>query len=121
MGDASLVAAATLADRYVTSRFLPDKAVDLLDEACSRIRVQLSSQPESIDKLERRRQHLEVEVKALGKEKDQTSKQRLADANKELASVNEELAPLRDRYDQERGQIEDLKEAKRRLQELTRK
>merc|ERR1719436_1410003 len=65
--DSALVAAASMSDRYITTRFLPDKAVDLLDEACSKIRVQLSSQPDCIDQLERRRQHLEVEEKALGK------------------------------------------------------
>jgi len=105
----------------VTTRFLPDKAVDLLDEACSKIRVQLSSQPESIDKLARRRGYLEVEVKALGKEQDKASKQRLEEAQRELSAVNEELAPLKSRYDQERALIDDLKSAKQRLQELKRK
>lgn len=119
--DAALVAAATLSDRYITTRFLPDKAVDLLDEACSKIRVQLSSQPEQIDKLERRRQYLEVEVKALSKEKDDASKARLQDARKELSSVGEELAPLRARYQQERELIEDLSKAKSKLQELKQK
>ncbi|CAE7364336.1 Chaperone protein ClpB1 [Symbiodinium microadriaticum] len=119
--DASLVAAATLSSRYITSRFLPDKAVDLLDEACSKIRVQLSSQPEAIDSLERRRQYLEVEVKALSKEKDQGSKTRLAEARKELSSVSEQLAPLRARYQQERELIDDLRKAKQKLQDLKRK
>merc|ERR1711975_62266 len=103
--DAALVAAASLSDRYITTRFLPDKAVDLLDEACSKIRVQLSSQPECIDRLERRKQHLEVEVKALGKEKDKASQARLQEAQQELSAISEELAPLRARYDQERGLI----------------
>ncbi|CAE8639141.1 unnamed protein product, partial [Polarella glacialis] len=123
--DAALVAAATLSDRYITTRFLPDKAVDLLDEACSKIRVELSSKPESIDRLERRRQHLEVEVKALSKEQDKASKARLQarlqEAQKELSGLNEELVPLRARYDQERGLIEELKSAKQKLQDLKRK
>eukprot|EP00930_Biecheleria_cincta_P104411 TRINITY_DN9669_c0_g1_i2.p1 TRINITY_DN9669_c0_g1~~TRINITY_DN9669_c0_g1_i2.p1 ORF type:complete len:948 (-),score=249.80 TRINITY_DN9669_c0_g1_i2:169-2649(-) len=119
--DAALVAAATLSDRYITNRFLPDKAVDLLDEACSKIRVQLSSQPECIDRLERRKHHLEVEVKALSKEADKASKQRLQEAQKELSTLAEELAPLRARYDHERGTIEDLKGAKQKLQQLKRK
>eukprot|EP00933_Yihiella_yeosuensis_P063684 TRINITY_DN66913_c0_g1_i1.p1 TRINITY_DN66913_c0_g1~~TRINITY_DN66913_c0_g1_i1.p1 ORF type:complete len:911 (+),score=220.29 TRINITY_DN66913_c0_g1_i1:64-2796(+) len=119
--DSALVAAATLSDRYVTNRFLPDKAVDLLDEACSKIRVQLSSKPEAIDRLERRKQYLEVEVKALSKELDAGSKNRLQEAKKELSALNEELMPLRARYDQERGLIEDLKGAKQKLQELQRK
>merc|ERR1712003_181684 len=113
--DAALVAAAQLSDRYITTRFLPDKAVDLVDEACSKIRVQLSSQPESIDKLERQKQHLEVEVKALGKESDKTSKQRLQEVQKDLSAINEELAPLRARYEQERSIIDDLKGAKQKL------
>ncbi|CAJ1357533.1 unnamed protein product [Effrenium voratum] len=119
--DASLVAAAQLSDRYITTRFLPDKAVDLLDEACSKIRVQLSSQPEAIDTLERRRQYLEVEVKALSKEKDSGSKTRLQEAQKELSQVTEELAPLRARYQQEKELIDDLSKAKTKLQDLKRK
>mmetsp|Transcript_74057 Transcript_74057/g.176581 ORF Transcript_74057/g.176581 Transcript_74057/m.176581 type:complete len:875 (-) Transcript_74057:20-2644(-) len=119
--DASLVAAAQLSDRYITTRFLPDKAVDLLDEACSKIRVQLSSQPEAIDTLERRRQYLEVEVKALSKEKDHASKTRLQEAQKELSQLVEELAPLRARYQQERELIDDLSKAKTKLQDLKRK
>jgi len=119
--DAALVAAATLSDRYITTRFLPDKAVDILDEACSKIRVQLSSQPECIDRLERQKQHLEIEVKALSKESDKASKSRLAEAQNSLASISEELAPLRARYDQERGLIEELKEANGKLQNLRRK
>merc|ERR1711975_164800 len=71
--DAALVAAATLADRYITTRFLPDKAVDLVDEACANIRVQLSSSPEELDRLERKRMELEVEIKALEKESDKAS------------------------------------------------
>jgi len=119
--DAALVAAATLADRYITTRFLPDKAVDLLDEACSKMQVQLSSQPEAIDILERRRQHLEIEVKALSKESDKASKQRLEEAKHELTKTVEELTPLRARHEKERNTIEGLKNAKRRLQELKRK
>ena len=97
------------------------QAVDLLDEACSKIRVQLSSQPEAIDSLERQRQYLEVEVKALSKEKDHGSKTRLAEAQKELSSISEQLAPLRARYQQERELIDDLGKAKQKLQDLKRK
>mmetsp|Transcript_22712 Transcript_22712/g.42766 ORF Transcript_22712/g.42766 Transcript_22712/m.42766 type:complete len:899 (-) Transcript_22712:107-2803(-) len=119
--DAALVAAASLSDRYITTRYLPDKAVDLLDEACSKIRVQLSSQPEAIDSLERRKQYLEVEVKALGKEQDKASKARVADAQQELSKVKDELAPLKARYQKERELIDDLSAAKQKLQELKRK
>jgi len=119
--DAALVACATLADRYITTRFLPDKAVDLLDEACSKMQVQLSSQPEAIDILERQRQHLEIEVKALSKESDKASKHRLEEARNELTAAVEELQPLRARYEKERNMISDLKTAKQRFQELKRK
>merc|ERR1719379_394943 len=101
--DAALVAAATMSDRYITTRFLPDKAVDLLDEACSKIRVQLSSQPDPLDRLERRRQYLEVEVKALSKETDKASQERLQRAQAELSTVSEEYTSLRARYDRERS------------------
>jgi len=119
--DAALVAAATLSDRYITSRFLPDKAVDLLDEACSKCRVQLSSQPESIDRLTRLQQHLEIEVRALEKEKDKASKARLEEAKKELTAVADELAPLRARYEKERSMIDELKSCKSKLHQLRRK
>merc|ERR1719335_803598 len=97
--DAALVAAATLSDRYITTRFLPDKAVDLLDEACSKIRVQLSSQPEELDRLQREQQHRETEIRALSKENDKASKVRLEEAKKELTQLAEQLAPLKLRYD----------------------
>jgi len=119
--DAAVVAAATLSDRYITSRFLPDKAVDLLDEACSKCRVQLSSQPESIDRLTRQQQHLEIEVKALEKESDKASMTRLEEAKKELATVANELAPLRERYENERQMIDELKSCKLKLHNLKRK
>merc|ERR1712159_283919 len=95
ISDAALVAAATLSDRYIKARFLPDKAIDLLDEACSRTRVQLDSKPEVIDTLERRKLQLEIEQTALHKEKDKTSKNRMADIRQEMADIDEELKPLR--------------------------
>jgi len=116
--DAALVAAAQLSDRYITTRFLPDKAVDLLDEACSQIRVQLSSRPERIDRLERHRHELEVEVKALSKESDRASKTRLEQAQKELTLTREELAPLLAQYEEERQLIDEMKSTKQKLEEL---
>merc|ERR1712146_27703 len=77
LADSALVAAATLSDRYVRQRFLPDKAIDLVDEACARTRVQLDSKPEAMDALERRQLQLEVEHTALKKETDDASKKRL--------------------------------------------
>jgi len=116
--DAALIAAATLSDRYITSRFLPDKAVDLVDEACAGIRVQLASQPEELDRLERKRMELEVEVKALAKEADKASADRVKEARKELAELGEKLQPLRAQYERERGLLMELQAAKQKLQAL---
>lgn len=82
--DRALVVAAQLSSRYITGRFLPDKAIDLIDEACANVRVQLDSQPEEIDVMERRRVQLEVELHALEKEKDKASKARLLEVTFEL-------------------------------------
>lgn len=116
--DAALVAAATLSDRYITTRFLPDKAVDLVDEACANIRVGLSSQPEDLDRLERQRMQLEVEIKALEKESDKASKERVLAAKGELSNLKEELQPMKAKYEQEKGLLEELQEAKQKLQSL---
>mmetsp|Transcript_9769 Transcript_9769/g.24595 ORF Transcript_9769/g.24595 Transcript_9769/m.24595 type:complete len:897 (+) Transcript_9769:56-2746(+) len=116
--DAALVAAATLSDRYITTRFLPDKAVDLVDEACANIRVQLSSQPEDLDKLERKRMELEVEVKALTKESDKASAERLEAARKELSDTDDKLEPLRAQYEREKRLLAEVQEAKQKLEAL---
>jgi len=84
-------------------RFLPDKAIDLVDEACANTRVQLDSQPFVIDQLERRRLQLEVETTALEKEKDEMSKQRLEKVKEELSGINEELRMLKVQYEREKG------------------
>jgi len=119
--DAAVVAAVQLSSRHITSRYLPDKAVDLLDEACSKIRVQMSSQPEDLDRLERKCQSLEVEVKALSKEKDKASCNRLQEAKAELAKAREELAPLRAQYEAERRLHDELQTSRQRLQDLKQK
>lgn len=93
IADAALVIAAQLANRYITNRFLPDKAIDVVDEACASARVQLDSQPEQIDVLERRRLQLEIEATALAKEKDVGSVQRLAKVQEEMAKITEEIKP----------------------------
>merc|ERR1712048_832855 len=116
--DAALVAAATLSDRYITTRFLPDKAVDLVDEACANIRVGLSSQPEDLDRLERQRMQLEVEINALEKESDKASKDRVLAAKEELSNLKEELLPMKAKYEQEKTLLEELREAKQKLQTL---
>src|SRR5665811_1214090 len=88
--DAALVAAAVLSDRYITGRFLPDKAIDLVDEAASKLRIEIDSMPEEIDVVERRIRQLEIERVALAKETDEVSKERLDALEKELAELNEQ-------------------------------
>eukprot|EP00993_Chasmostoma_nieuportense_P000784 NODE_171_length_2826_cov_559.630974_g158_i0.p1 GENE.NODE_171_length_2826_cov_559.630974_g158_i0~~NODE_171_length_2826_cov_559.630974_g158_i0.p1 ORF type:complete len:872 (+),score=205.77 NODE_171_length_2826_cov_559.630974_g158_i0:66-2681(+) len=116
--DAALVQAATLSDRYIQGRFLPDKAIDLMDEACANIRVQLDSQPEILDQLSRRQLQLEVEQQALLKEKDTLSKQRLQALQKELANIKESIAPLQARLEQERSGANELRSLKAKLEAL---
>eukprot|EP00056_Hartaetosiga_gracilis_P001119 m.42346 g.42346 ORF g.42346 m.42346 type:complete len:895 (+) comp10505_c0_seq1:328-3012(+) len=119
--DAALVAAAQLADRYITQRFLPDKAIDLVDEACASTRVQLDSRPEEIDVLERKKLQLEVEATALGKEKDQASKLRLKDVKKQLADIEENLKPLKLKFEMERGRVDELRQLQDKLDKLRNK
>ncbi|GFR45106.1 hypothetical protein Agub_g6484, partial [Astrephomene gubernaculifera] len=107
--DRALVVAAELSDRYITTRFLPDKAIDLVDEACANMRVQLDSKPEQLDALERQRTRLQVEAAALAKEKDALSKTRAAEVERELAALDESLRPLLLRYGQEKGRLEELR------------
>jgi len=104
--DSALVAAATLSSRYITSRFLPDKAIDLVDEAASRIRIQIDSLPEELDELDRRTLQLEIERQALKKEKDPASKERLAGIEEELANLKEKSSALRARWQKEKETIE---------------
>jgi ATP-dependent Clp protease ATP-binding subunit ClpB len=118
LADSALVVAAQLAHRYITNRFLPDKAIDLIDEACASTRVQLDSQPEVIDTLERRRLQLEIEATALAKEKDPASRQRLDKVHEEMAKIAEELKPLKMRYENERGRLEEVRTLQKKLEEL---
>ncbi len=92
--DSAIVSAATLSNRYITDRFLPDKAIDLMDEAASRLRMQVDSKPEALDELDRRIIQLKIEREALKKETDQASKDRLERLEKELADLEEESAGL---------------------------
>eukprot|EP01123_Difflugia_compressa_P003531 TRINITY_DN1464_c0_g2_i2.p1 TRINITY_DN1464_c0_g2~~TRINITY_DN1464_c0_g2_i2.p1 ORF type:complete len:904 (-),score=238.10 TRINITY_DN1464_c0_g2_i2:178-2889(-) len=116
--DGALVAAAQLSSRYITNRFLPDKAIDLVDEACANTRVQLDSQPEVIDQFERRKLQLEVEATALEKEKDDMSKQRLEKVKQELSDILEQLSVLKAQYDREKGNIDEINKLKRKLEDL---
>ncbi len=103
--DSALVAAATLSDRYISERFLPDKAIDLVDEAASRLRMEIDSMPIEIDELERRRIQLEIEREALRKETDDASKARLEALEKELADLEEESGGLKQRWEAEKAAI----------------
>ncbi|MCI0745939.1 MAG: ATP-dependent chaperone ClpB [Verrucomicrobia subdivision 3 bacterium] len=103
--DAALVAAATLSHRYITDRFLPDKAVDLMDEAASRLRMELDSMPTEIDQLERQVMQLEIEQSALKKEKDPASKERLATLEKNLAELKEQSSKLKAQWQNEKAAI----------------
>ena len=101
--DSALVAAAVLSDRYITARFLPDKAIDLIDESASRLRIEIDSMPEEIDELTRRRIQLEIEREALKKEKDKTSKERLDGVEQEIADLTEEIDALTARWGPREG------------------
>src|SRR5439155_16983073 len=114
--DSAIIAAATLSHRYIADRFLPDKAVDLMDEAASRLRIEIDSLPIEIDEVERRVTQLEIEQQALGKEKDKASKQRLADLNAELGELKEKSAAMRLHWQQEREIIGAIRGLKERLE-----
>lgn len=118
ISDAAIVAAATLAGRYLTSRRLPDSAVDLIDEAAAAVRVARESQPEALDTLERKHRQLQIEIHALEREKDEASVARLHAAKQEAANVEEELHPLREKYESEKQRSKEIQEAKMRLESL---
>jgi ATP-dependent Clp protease ATP-binding subunit ClpB len=115
--DPALVAAAVLSDRYVTGRFLPDKAIDLIDESASRLRIEIDSMPVEIDEVERRIRQLEIEKAALGKETDQVSKDRLARLEEELANLEEERNSMTAHWQQEKERIDRIRELKARIEE----
>ena len=116
--DGALVAAATLSDRYITSRFLPDKAIDLVDEAASRLRMEIDSSPVEIDELQRAVDRLKMEEMALAKEDDDASKERLARLRAELADMSEKLAALNARWEREKSGLNRVGELKERIDEV---
>ena len=118
--DAAIVAAATLSERYIADRFLPDKAIDLIDEAASRLKIEIDSMPTEIDEVERRIQQLEIEREALKKEKDEASVARREAIEAELAELRERSGEMKARWQNEKGAIEAIKEAKSRLEEANR-
>ena len=119
--DAALVAAATLSNRYITDRFLPDKAIDLMDEAASRVRVQIDSMPEELDQLERKRMQLEIEREALKKESDAASAKRLEYVEREIAELRDECSAMKARWENEKQSIAHVREIKERREELQRR
>ncbi|MEU5759391.1 ATP-dependent chaperone ClpB [Nocardia sp. NPDC047648] len=116
--DSALVAAATLSDRYITSRFLPDKAIDLVDESASRLRMEIDSRPVEIDEVERAVRRLEIEEVALAKETDEASKQRLEKLRSELADDREKLNQLTTRWQNEKNAIDQVRTLKEQLEAL---
>ncbi len=116
--DSALVSAATLSDRYITSRFLPDKAIDLVDEAASRLRMEIDSRPVEVDEVERIVRRLEIEEVALSKEDDAASKERLDKLREELADEREKLSQLMARWQNEKQSIDAVRELKEQLENL---
>ncbi|MBN1659651.1 MAG: ATP-dependent chaperone ClpB [Anaerolineae bacterium] len=116
--DPAVIAAAIMSDRYITERFLPDKAIDLIDEAASRLRMEITSKPEELDGLDRQIMQLEIEGEALKKEKDKASRERLKKLEKELADLKEESRALTARWKQERQAIQEIGEAKERIERV---
>jgi ATP-dependent Clp protease ATP-binding subunit ClpB len=116
--DSAIVAAATLSHRYITDRFLPDKAIDLIDEAAASLRIQIDSMPTEIDQLERRATQLEIEKQALKKEDDPNSRDRLAQIERELAEVRERSNALKATWQKEKGTIGRTRELKEKIEQL---
>ena len=116
--DSAIVAAATLSHRYISDRFLPDKAIDLIDEAAASLRIQIDSMPTEIDQLERKATHLEIERQALKKEDDRSSKERLQVIEKELAEVREQANVLKAHWKQEKEGIARARELKEKIDQL---
>ena len=116
--DAALVAAAVLSHRYITDRFLPDKAIDLVDEAAAKLRMEIDSMPSELDEVRRRIMQLEIEREALRKERDQASRERLAKLEKELADLKEQDTQLRAHWEQEKEVIQNVRKLREALERL---
>ena len=116
--DSALVAAATLSNRYITDRFLPDKAIDLVDEACALIRTEIDSMPAEMDDIRRKIMQLEIEEMALKKEDDQLSKDRLAKLREELANLKDKFNEMKACWDSEKNSVDEVKNLKSKLEQL---
>ncbi|MDX8407561.1 MAG: AAA family ATPase, partial [Mariprofundaceae bacterium] len=117
IADGALVAAATLSDRYISDRFLPDKAIDLVDEACASIRTEMDSMPAELDEVTRKTMRLEIEETALKKEKDAASQERLKALRKELADLKEERDAMRAQWEKEKGAIGQVQELREQIEQ----
>src|SRR5262247_2885622 len=115
--DSALVAAAVLSNRYISDRFLPDKAIDLVDEAAAKLRTEIDSMPSELDEVSRKVMQLEIEREALRKETDQASKERLAKLEKELADLKEESQRLRAKWEGEKGLVSQIRDIRRQIEE----
>ena len=116
--DSALIACATLSERYISDRFLPDKAIDLMDEAASKIRTEIDSLPAELDEIARKMMQLEIEKQALGKETDSNSKSRLALIEKELSELREQNSAMRAQWENEKKSITELKATKQQIEEI---
>jgi ATP-dependent Clp protease ATP-binding subunit ClpB len=115
--DSAIVAATTLSNRYIADRFLPDKAIDLIDEAASRLRIEIDSLPQEIDELEREILQLEIERQALGRETDEKSKERLADIEKRIADLQEKSSAMKAKWQSEKAEIDKIRTLKEQLEQ----
>ena len=115
--DTALVAAAMLSHRYISERFLPDKAIDLIDEAASRLRIEIDSMPTEIDEIDRRVRQLEIEKQALAREQDQASRERLEKMEEELAALKSSMETLKEHWHKEKELIQSIREIKERIEE----
>ncbi len=118
IADSAIVAAATLSNRYITARFLPDKAIDLIDEAASRLRIEIDSVPAEIDEVERQMNQIEIDRMALGKEDNDASRERLATIERQLADLSEQSSQLRARWGREKEKIEAVSHVKEEIEAL---
>ena len=114
--DSALVAAATLSNRYISDRFLPDKAIDLVDEAASRLRIEIDSMPQAVDDVRRRMMQLEIEREGLRKETDPNSRERLSEIDRSLADLNEQFSQLKAHWEAEKAAIQKIRSVKERIE-----
>ena len=118
ISDSAIVSASTLSHRYISDRFLPDKAIDLIDEAAAMIRTEIDSMPDELDELTRRTMQLEIEKEALKKEKDKGSQERLGTLEKELSELNSKKSILKSQWDLEKNEISSIKDIKKKIEEV---